>query len=194
MTADSKGRDIGATPVYVTGAVAYAPVASENVLTKVALGASLVSLPKGFKFLGLRTSDGGPEESRESGDATEFLETGFEISGAGSVTLAMTLAQYNAAVREFVHQVVPDANGVVEVSADIPSTPFIFYTEAVFKNGTIERQLGVAMLKEVKRQKDEKGSVKGVEVTVKWLPHELFNNKPYFEAQVGVAPVPDPGH
>ena len=191
MAADSKGRDIGAAPVYVTGAAAYAPVAAANVLTKAALGAATIELPVGFKFLGLRTSDGGPEESREAGDATEFLESGFEISGAGSVTLKFTLAQYNAIVREFVNQA-PDANGVIEVSADIPSDPFIFYTEAVMKNGTIERQLGVAKLQETARQKDEKGSVKGVEVTVKWLPHELFNNKPYFEAQVGVAPVPDP--
>lgn len=195
--ADQFGRDVEEAFVYVTGCAAYAPVDGANVLTKAKLasndlGSSTNPMPTGFKWLGLRKSDGGPEESREAGDAIEFLEKGFKLIGDGSVSVAMTLAQYNAIVREFMHGTAPDVNGVVEVDFAYSSKPFILFLEAVGKGGQIERQLGVAMITEGQRDKDEQGAVKGMNVTCEWQASPLFNNKAYFEAKFDTtAVVPD---
>lgn len=190
MAADEKGRDLAGAKVYVTGAVAYAPVDTENVIEKAQLGSASMTVPAAFTFLGLRTSDGGPEETREAGEAIEFLEQGFVLNTNGTLSVAMTLAQYDAITRKFVHGVAPDTNGVIEVDFSTPSDPFILLLEAVFKDGSMERQEGVARLTESSRLKDERGTVKGVSVTLTWTPSELFNNKAYWEAQVAGTEAP----
>lgn len=185
MAADAKGRDTALAAIYITGAVGYAPVALENVITKDKLGAAELVAPAGFQFLGLRTEDGGPEESAEAGDAIKFLETGFELSGEGEKSVAMTLAQtFSPAVREFINGVKPDANGVIEVGTGTRDEPFILLMEAVYKNGDVRRQIGVARISEGSIVKEERGKVQGASVTIKWMPHEMFNNAAYWEAVV----------
>ncbi len=188
MAADEKGRDLDDVRVYVTGSVAYAPVDPLNVISKSDLGSADLVVPDAYKFLGLRTSDGGPEETREAGEALEFLEEGFKIATNGTVQVAMTLAQYNAITREFVHGEAPDANGVVEVDFAPSSDSFLLLLEAVFKDGSMERQHGVARISEASRVKDERGTAKGATVTLEWAAHTLFNNKAYFEALVEDGP------
>lgn len=194
MVADSKGRDVAAAPVYVTGAAAFAPVLLANVISKADLGNSSKALPVAFRFMGLRTSDGGPEASTDAGDAIEFLESGFELGGDGSISVKMTLAQLTPTTRELINGIAPDSNGVIEVKSITPDTTFILYLESVFKNGQIERQEGVARISEVAVGKEERSSVKGIEVTFKWLPHDLFNGAHYWDAVITPgAPVPSPG-
>jgi len=184
MVADNRGRTTEEALIYVTGFAGFAPVESKNVIDKAKLGAKTVTVPDGFRYLGLRTDDGGPEYELEAGDAIEFLEQGFEISGDGSASVKMTLAQYNAVVQELLYGAKPDGNGVVEGSLAAPDTPMILLLEAQYKSGRIIRREGVAKVSEFVLPKDERNTTGGTEVTFKWLPHELFNMKPFWEAIV----------
>lgn len=194
MVADNRGRTTEEALIYVTGFAGFAPVDTKNVVPKSKLGATDLVVPEEFRYLGLRTDDGGPEYEVEAGDAIEFLEQGFEISGDGSATVKMTLAQYNATIQELLYGSKPDTNGVVEGSLAAPDTPMILLLEAQYKSGRILRRQGVAKVTEFVLPKDERNTTGGTEVTFKWLPHELFNMKPFWEAIVaeGAAPV-EPG-
>lgn len=194
MVADNRGRTTDEALIYVTGFAGIAPVDAKNVIAKTELGKVGVTVPEGYKFLGLRTSDGGPEYEVDAGDAIEFLESGFEISGDGAVTVKMTLAQYNATVQELIYGKAPDLNGVVEGRASAPDSTVILLLEGQYKSGRVLRREGVARVTEFVLPKDERNTTGGTEVTFKWLPHELFNNAPYWEAIVehGAAPV-EPG-
>lgn len=194
MVADNRGRTTEEALIYVTGFAGIAPVDAKNVIAKTQLGKTGVTVLEGFKFLGLRTSDGGPEYEVDAGDAIEFLESGFEISSDGSVTVKMTLAQYNATVQELIYGQAPDLNGVVEGSVSAPDKTVILLLEGQYKSGRVLRREGVARVTEFVLPKDERNTTGGTEVTFKWLPHELFNNAPYWEAIVdgGAAPV-EPG-
>jgi hypothetical protein len=154
------------------------------VITAVQLGADTLTVPSGFKYLGLRTSDGGPEQSREAGDAIEFLEDGFSINADGSITVAMTLAQYNEITRELSLGSAPDANGVIKVKDTTNSNQYIVLLESVYKSGAIKREHGVVRVSEISNGKDERGTVNGIAVTFQWVRHELFDNSYYWEAYV----------
>lgn len=184
MAADSRGRDINETLIYTTGHGAFAPVASANVIPKAELGSETLEVPEAYKYMGLRTSDGGPEFSTEAGDAIEFLEDGFTINGDGSISVAMTLAQFNPAVRALIRDAEPDANGVIEVKKTTPDTQYILLLESIYKSGLIKREHGVARISEVSLGKDERNTVNGVTVTFQWVRHELFNRSYYWEAVV----------
>lgn len=189
MAADSRGRDTSKAPVYITGFAAIAPVDAANVVPKADLGSKDLGgtdkpIPAAFKFLGLRTSDGGPEPSNEAGDTIEFLEDGFEISGDGSISVQMTLAQLTPTVRELVRGSAPDANGVIEVSSTTPNAQHILLLEGVYKGGLMKRETGVVRITEVAFGKQERSTVEGITVTFKWLRHELFNRAYFWEAVV----------
>lgn len=192
MAADDRGRDIDETLIYVTGHAAFAPVASANVIPKADLGGDDLELPAGYKYMGLRTADGGPEQSREAGEAIEFLEDGFVINGDGSISVAMTLAQYNDQVRSLVSDQEPDANGVIEVKSTTPNSQYILLLESIYKSGLVKREHGVARISEVSLSKDERGTVNGTTITFAWVRHELFNRSYYWEAVVPPAVVTVP--
>lgn len=200
MAVTDQGRDVGEALIFITGGCAIAPVDEANVITEAQLGATEVTVPAGFEFLGLRTADGGPETATEAGDAIEFLEQGYEISGDGSITVKMTLAQSNAITRKLIRGQAPDANGVIKVTETTPSAQHILYLEGVYKTGVpgqrvIRREVGVARVTEFAPAKDERNTVKGTEVTFKWLPNDLFDGAYFWEAQIDAAGVgdPDPG-
>lgn len=190
MVADSRGRDIDDALIYVTGHGAFAPVDAANVIPKTELGTAALTVPTGFRYMGLRTADGGPEFSTEAGDAIEFLEDGFTINGDGSISVAMTLAQFNPTVRGLIRDAQPDANGVIEVKKTTPDTQYILLLEAVYKSGLIKREHGVARISEVSLGKDERNTVNGVTVTFSWVRHELFNRAYYWEAVVDADGTP----
>lgn len=187
MAADSRGRTVDEALIYTTGFFGIAPVDAANVIPKVDLGSAdlgdeLSPIPAGFKYVGLRTSDGGPEQGREAGEAIEFLEDGFSINADGSITLTMTLAQFNATTRELVHGKAPDANGVIAVTDSTPNNRYIALAESVYKSGAVKREHGVVRVTEVSIGKDERGSVNGIPVTFQWVRSELFDNALYWEA------------
>lgn len=189
MTADSRGRDVNEALIFVTGHAAIAPVDATNVITEAQLGSTDLTLPVAYQYLGLRTSDGGPEHASEAGETIEFLEAGFEAAGDGTLTVAMTLAQYNATVRKLTFGEEPDVNGVYKVRSTTPNNLFILLLESQYKSGLQTRDIGVVRVTEISRGKDERNSVNGIPVTFKWLPHELFDNAYYWHAPIEAAPA-----
>lgn len=182
--ADAKGRDVNEALIYVTGYAGIAPVEQTNVITEAQLSSPTMTVPTAYKYLGLRTSDGGPEQSREAGEALEFLEDGFVINTDGSITVAMTLAQYNAVTRELSLGSAPDANGVIKVKDTTPSNQHILLLESTYKSGAIKREHGVARISEITNGKDERGTVNGIAATFTWVRSELFDNSYYWEAYI----------
>lgn len=188
--ADARGRDVNEALIYVTGYAGIAPVELTNVISETELGADTLTAPAAFRFLGLRTSDGGPEQAREAGEAIEFLEDGFVINADGSITVAMTLAQYNTVTRELSLGGTPDANGVIKVKDTTNSNQYILLLESVYKSGAIKREHGVVRISEISNGKDERGTVNGISVTFQWVRSELFDNSYYWEAYIdGTEPV-----
>ncbi|WP_416444740.1 hypothetical protein AB3K78_15535 [Leucobacter sp. HNU] len=194
MSADTQGNNLDAVGVPITGMAAFAPVASANVITKAALGASPLVLPEAFRKLGLYKQDGGPTDARESEDPIEFFQVGYKLAGNGTRTVQINLAEQNAAVQQLVEGKEPDANGVIEVSASLPDNRFILLVVTRYRNGMEKRRIGVASVTAVEPDQEERGAVAGQAVTFSWAEHELFNQAPYWQwgpAIAGTAPTGD---
>ncbi len=181
MAKDSQGNDLSAVGVPITGMAAFAPVSQANMLAKAQLAANPLNLPAAFKKLGLYKVDGGPAAARESGDAIELFQKGYSISGDGTRTVQIVLAEQNTEVLELIEGVVPDVNGVIEVSSSLPDNRFILFTVTKYRNGSEKRQIGVASVTAVEPDKQERGSIEGASVTFTWQDHELFNGSPFWQ-------------
>lgn len=187
MSADAQGNDLDAVGVPITGMFAFAPIDPANVLTKPALAARPLVLPIAYRKLGLFKSDGGPENARDAGDAITFFQIGYQLSGEGTRTVKITLAENNAAVLALIEGSEPDADGVIEVSSSLPNNQFILFGTTKYRNKTEKRQIGVAYVSAVEPDKQERGSVEGAAVTFTWLEHELFNDAPFWQV---ILPAP----
>src|SRR5689334_22703797 len=158
MAADEQGNDLDAVGVPITGLAAFAPAIQSNVIAKADLGASPLVLPGGYKRLGLYKVDGGPQESRDSDDPIEFFQKGYTISGDGTRSVVISLAEANAAVQELTEGVEPDENGVIEVSSNLPDNRFILLVVTKYRNGEEDRRIGVAAVTKVEPDQQERGS------------------------------------
>lgn len=174
--ADSQGNTLSAVPVPIGGLVAFAPYASANVIADALMGEVPLELPEAFKMLGLIKQDGAPQHAREGGDALEFWQEGYILSGEGTRTLQVNLAENNEAVLELTEGKEPDSNGVIYVDASLPDARVILFVATKFKNGTEDRYNGVARVTAVEVDQDERGSVRGRSVTLTWLPDPLFKD------------------
>lgn len=181
MTADTQGNDLNAVGVPITGMAAFAPLLVENVIAKTLLGASPLVLPAAFKRLGLYKQDGGPAESRESGDALEFFQKGYTLAGDGTRAVTIGLAEQNAIVQALLEGGEPDANGVIEVSSSLPDNRFILLVVTKYRNGTEKRRVGVAAITAIEPDQQERGSVEGANVTFTWQEDPLFNDAPFWQ-------------
>lgn len=181
MTADAAGNDLDAVAVPITGLAAFAPAETANVITKAQLGASPLVLPAAFKRLGLYKVDGGVSAGRDTGDAIEFFQAGYAISGEGTRTVEVTAAENNPAVLELTEGKTPDANGVIEVSSSLPNNRFILLVVTRFKNGTEERKQGVAQVTGVEVDQETRGDVRGSKITFTWREDDLFNGAPFWQ-------------
>ena len=75
MAADGQGNDLAQVGVPIGGLIAFAPHDTVGgVLSDADLGATPVTLPSGYKMLGLVKQDGAPQHAREAGDAIEFWQ------------------------------------------------------------------------------------------------------------------------
>lgn len=181
MSADAQGNDLDAVSVPITGLAAIAPVDAANVLTKADLVARPLALPSAFRKLGLIKTDGGFEAGRDAGDAILFFQVGYQLSGEGTRTVKIGLAENNPAVLALIEGAEPDANGVIEVSSSLPNNQWILFTSTKYRNKTEDRQIGVAYVSAVEPDKAERGSVKGAVVTLTYVEHELFNEAPFWQ-------------
>ena len=181
MVADNQGNDLTAVGVPITGMAAFAPVSSENVIDKAALGASPLVLPPAAKRLGLYKVDGGPAPARETGDAIEFFQKGYTLAGEGTRSVTITLAEQNVAVQSLIEGAAPDGNGVIEVSSSLPDNRFILYVVTRYRNGMEKRQQGVAAVTAVEPDQQTRGEVEGAAVTFTWQEDDLFNGAPFWQ-------------
>ena len=181
MAADSFGMDLDAVGVPVTGRAAFAPVASTNVIPKAQMGVRPLVFPDAAKDLGLYKVDGGPTPARESEDALEFFQDGYALAGLGTRTVVINLAQKHEAVLQLTEGREPDANGVIEVDAELPSNQFILYVLTRYRGGMETLQQGVASVTAVEYDQQERGAVEGIAVTFTWRSNDLFNGRTYWQ-------------
>jgi hypothetical protein len=181
MPADSQGNDLDAVGVPITGLAAFAPLLSANIIAKTELGASPLVLPAAFKRLGLYKQDGGPAESRETGDAIEFFQKGYSLAGDGTRAVTIGLAEQNSIVQALLEGATPDGNGVMEVSSSLPDNRFILLVVTKYRNGTEKRRVGVASITAIEPDQQERGSVEGANVTFTWQEDALFNDAPFWQ-------------
>jgi len=181
MAADTQGNDLDAVGVPITGMAAIAPVTEANVIAKAALAASPLVLPTAFERLGLFKVDGGPSESRESGDPIEFFQIGYTLAGDGSRAVTINLAEFNSVVQKVVEGGTPDENGVIEASSSLPDGQWILFTSTRYKNGKEKRRVGVVTVTAVESDQESRGEVEGRAVTFTYQEHDLFNGAPFWQ-------------
>lgn len=176
----SENFDLNSVSVPVTGIIAFHPVVSQtNVIPDADMGSKTLTLPSGYRRLGLIKADGGLEEGRDDEDATEFFQEGEKLPGASTRTVKTSLAEDNANVQRLIEGKDPDSNGVIYVDAELPEAKFLLFSATKFKNGTEERRNGVARIQAIEVDQEERGAVKAKSVTFEWVPNELFNGKPF---------------
>ncbi|MDN6233903.1 MAG: Ig-like domain-containing protein [Bifidobacterium crudilactis] len=178
MTADSKGNNLQAVDIPITGQLAIAPYDAANLLTSEQGGGKTVTWPSPnpYEWLGLIKQDGGATESQDKGDAIEFFQKGYYLNPDPTLTIQYGLAEFNAAVRKLITGQTADANGMIAVDTYTPDTKWILFYEEINKNGKIRRLTGVVQVTKTEVDQSERGSVKGRSVTMTWQPDEHVGN------------------
>lgn len=189
MPADAAGNNVAAAFVPVTGFFGYAP--SGTTIPTASGGAAVpLTLDSGFKKAGLLTEDGGFDWDLEAdGDALVFWQDGYSIpSGLATATLTVKLAQYDEVVRSLIWGKTADANGYITIEASGTTKRYALFTEEIAKNGTIRRRVAAdSAITSVKVDKNERGSVNGVEVVFTVARSALLNNEHLGEWLIGTA-------
>lgn len=178
MAADSKGRDVAAVGVPVTGHMGVAPFGTA-IPTPLEGGDDAYTLPVAYELPGLLTDDGGFEWSMEAdGDPITFWQEGFSIpSGLANVTLTVKYAQTDETVRGIIRGKTPDVNGYITIDGGGTSAKYVLFTEEIFKNGLIRRRVAAnASIESVSEDKSERGSVLGYEVVYSIARSSELNN------------------
>lgn len=190
MVTDTLGNDVLAVGVPVTGFLGFAP-AGTILPTPTEGAAPGFTLPIAFKKAGLLKEDGGFEWTLEAdGDPIVFWQEGYSIpSGLANATLAATLAQYDAIVRELAWGKTADVNGYITIDAGGHATEFVVFTEEIFKNGVIRRRVAEVSVSTVKVDKSERGSVNGTAIEFKAKRHASLNNEHIGEWLIPATPA-----
>ena len=149
MTADAQGNDLTSVKYVVNSKIIVAPYDPAVKLTASMIAKTVADPITTLKDIfskghavGLITSDGAPQDARDSDDATEFHQPGYMLNADPNLTLAFTVAEDNETVRAMTIGT-PDADGVYHVSDTIQDSKWIAYQETHYKTGTIRRRLGV---------------------------------------------------
>lgn len=185
MAADEQGNDLGRVSIPTTGRICIVDYSEENVITPEMIGKTVADpqLPEAYKTgaIGLITSDGGPQDSSENGDAVEFWQQGYQINGEATITTAFTAAEDNENTAKLVHEDDADANGVYGVSSLTPNKKWMAYYEEAYKNGSVYRRAGVIQITGNEPGQSQRGSVKGRALTATWLEDANYGGKKYIE-------------
>lgn len=181
MTADNQGNDLNAVKYVTTSKIIIAPYDATANLTAAMIATDVADpittigsiFDKG-SAVGLITSDGAPQDARDSDDATEFHQPGYMLNADPSLTLAFTVAEDNEIVRAMTIGT-PDENGVYHVADTIQDTKWIAYQETHYKNGTIRRRLGVLQTTGSEPAQDTRGEVSGIALTCTWQKDSIVD-------------------
>lgn len=175
MTADNQGNDLNAVKNVLTSKIIVAPYVAGKTLTASQIAPS-VSDPitelgdvfgSSSAAVGLITSDGAPQDSRDGDDATEFHQPGYTLNADPTLTLAFTVAEDNDLTRLMTIGK-PDETGVYHVKDIIQDTKWFAYQETIYKSGRKRRRLGVIQITGNEPAQDTRGEVSGLSLTATW--------------------------
>lgn len=171
-TPDSEGNTLDAVAIPAGGFIAVQMSGAPSFIEPAAGALTPLVLPSGYKKIGLFTDDGAPADDMDSDDDIEMWQSGYKISGdVTSRTVEVTTAELNDRVRQLVHGVPADANGLIVVDQGNQNRfPMLQYIK--YKNGVTLRRNGLARVKEVKPAQQTRGEVAGYDITFEWLRDE----------------------
>lgn len=176
MTADNQGNDLNAVKNVLTSKIIVAPYVAGKTLTASQIAPSVedpitelgdVFGSSSSSAVGLITSDGAPQDSRDGDDATEFHQPGYTLNADPTLTLAFTAAEDNDLTRLMTIGK-PDGTGVYHVKDIIQDTKWFAYQETVYKSGRKRRRLGVIQITGNEPAQDTRGEVSGLSLTATW--------------------------
>lgn len=175
MTADNQGNDLNAVKNVLTSKIIVAPYVAGKTLTALQIAPDvadpITELGDVFGIssstVGLITSDGAPQDSRDGDDATEFHQPGYTLNADPTLTLAFTAAEDNDLTRLMTIGE-PDKTGVYHVKDIIQDTKWFAYQETIYKSGRKRRRLGVIQITGNEPAQDTRGEVSGLSLTATW--------------------------
>ena len=175
MTADNQGNDLNAVKNVLTSKIIVAPYVAGETLTASQIAPSVADpitelgdvFGSSSATVGLITSDGAPQDSRDGDDATEFHQPGYTLNADPTLTLAFTAAEDNDLTRLMTIGR-PDETGVYHVKDIIQDTKWFAYQETVYKSGRKRRRLGVIQITGNEPAQDTRGEVSGLSLTATW--------------------------
>lgn len=175
MTADNQGNDLNAVKNVLTSKIIVAPYVPGKTLTASRIAPSVADpitelgdvFDSSSATVGLITSDGAPQDSRDGDDATEFHQPGYTLNADPTLTLAFTAAEDNDLTRLMTIGK-PDETGVYHVKDIIQDTKWFAYQETIYKSGRKRRRLGVIQITGNEPAQDTRGEVSGLSLTATW--------------------------
>ncbi|MEQ2643344.1 hypothetical protein AAAT57_11155 [Bifidobacterium longum] len=175
MTADNQGNDLNAVKNVLTSKIIVAPYVAGKTLTASQIAPSVADpitelgdvFGSGSSTVGLITSDGAPQDSRDGDDATEFHQPGYTLNADPTLTLSFTAAEDNDLTRLMTIGK-PDETGVYHVKDIIQDTKWFAYQETIYKSGRKRRRLGVIQITGNEPAQDTRGEVSGLSLTATW--------------------------
>lgn len=175
MTADNQGNDLNAVKNVLTSKIIVAPYVPGKTLTASQIAPSVTDpitelgdvFGSSSATVGLITSDGAPQDSRDGDDATEFHQPGYTLNADPTLTLAFTAAEDNDLTRLMTIGK-PDGTGVYHVKDIIQDTKWFAYQETIYKSGRKRRRLGVIQITGNEPAQDTRGEVSGLSLTATW--------------------------
>lgn len=175
MTADNQGNDLDSVKNVLTSKIIVAPYAPGKTLTASQIAPSVADpitelgdvFGSSSSTVGLITSDGAPQDSRDGDDATEFHQPGYTLNADPTLTLAFTAAEDNDLTRLMTIGR-PDETGVYHVKDIIQDTKWFAYQETIYKSGRKRRRLGVIQITGNEPAQDTRGEVSGLSLTATW--------------------------
>lgn len=175
MTADNQGNDLNAVKNVLTSKIIVAPYVPGKTLTASQIAPSVADpitelgdvFGSSSAAVGLITSDGAPQDSRDGDDATEFHQPGYTLNADPTLTLAFTAAEDNDLTRLMTIGR-PDENGVYHVKDIIQDTKWFAYQETIYKFDLKRRRLGVIQITGNEPAQDTRGEVSGLSLTATW--------------------------
>ena len=175
MTADNQGNDLDAVKNVLTSKIIVAPYVPGKTLTASQIAPSVADpitelgdvFGSSSATVGLITSDGAPQDSRDGDDATEFHQPGYTLNADPTLTLAFTAAEDNDLTRLMTIGK-PDETGVYHVKDIIQDAKWFAYQETIYKSGRKRRRLGVIQITGNEPAQDTRGEVSGLSLTATW--------------------------
>lgn len=175
MTADNQGNDLDSVKNVLTSKIIVAPYVPGKTLIASQIAPSVADpitelgdvFGSSSSTVGLITSDGAPQDSRDGDDATEFHQPGYTLNADPTLTLAFTAAEDNDLTRLMTIGE-PDETGVYHVKDIIQNTKWFAYQETIYKSGRKRRRLGVIQITGNEPAQDTRGEVSGLSLTATW--------------------------